>query len=74
MRLVHEPEGRLLGAQLVGREGAVGRVDVVACALTAGMSAGDLGALDLAYAPPFAPVYDPLIIAAQAAVRGRGAA
>jgi NADPH-dependent 2,4-dienoyl-CoA reductase/sulfur reductase-like enzyme len=74
VRLVHEPEGRLLGAQLVGREGAVGRIDVVACALTAGMSVADLGALDLAYAPPFAPVYDPLIIAAQAAVRGRGAA
>lgn len=67
VRLVHAPGGRLLGAQLVGREGAAKRVDVVAAALHAGMSVDDLGALDLSYAPPYSPVYDPLIVAAQAA-------
>lgn len=67
VRLVHETGGRLLGAQLVGREGAAKRVDVVAAALHAGLSVDDLAAFDLSYAPPYSPVYDPLIVAAQAA-------
>jgi NADPH-dependent 2,4-dienoyl-CoA reductase/sulfur reductase-like enzyme len=69
VRLVHGEGGRLLGAQLVGREGAAKRIDVVAAALQAGMTVADLLGLDLSYAPPFAPVYDPLLIAAQAADR-----
>lgn len=69
VRLVHGTGGRLYGAQLVGREGAATRVDVVAAALHAGLGVTDLGELDLAYAPPYAPVYDPLLIAAQAAER-----
>ena len=69
VRLVHGRDGHLLGAQLTGREGAAIRIDVVATALHARMSVRDLARLDLAYAPPFAPVYDPLIIAAQAAGR-----
>jgi CoA-dependent NAD(P)H sulfur oxidoreductase len=67
VRLVHEPDGRLLGAQLVGAEGVAKRLDVVAAALSAGFGVEDLGALDLSYAPPYAPVYDPLLLAAQAA-------
>ncbi|NMO92087.1 FAD-dependent oxidoreductase [Actinomycetospora sp. TBRC 11914] len=69
VRVVHEPGGRLLGAQLVGREGAAKRVDVVATALHAGLSVDDLADLDLSYAPPYAPVYDPVLVAAQAAQR-----
>ncbi len=69
VRLVHEHGGRLLGAQLVGREGAAKRVDVVAAALYAGLAVDDLAAFDLSYAPPYSPVYDPLLIAAQAAQR-----
>ncbi|MGD9529553.1 FAD-dependent oxidoreductase [Pseudonocardia sp.] len=69
VRLVHGEGGRLLGAQMVGREGAAKRIDVVAAALHAGMTVADLLGLDLSYAPPFAPVYDPLLIAAQAADR-----
>jgi CoA-dependent NAD(P)H sulfur oxidoreductase len=69
VRLVHERGGRLLGAQLVGREGAAKRVDVVAAALHARLAVADLDALDLSYAPPFSPVLDPLLIAAQAAAR-----
>ncbi len=67
VRLVHESGGRLLGAQLVGQEGAAKRVDVVAAALHAGLAVSDLAAFDLSYAPPYAPVYDPLIVAAQRA-------
>lgn len=69
VRLVHAPDGRLLGAQLAGREGVAKRIDVVATALHAGMSVAELGELDLSYAPPFAPVYDPVLVAAERANR-----
>jgi CoA-dependent NAD(P)H sulfur oxidoreductase len=69
VRLVHERGGRLFGAQLVGKEGAAKRVDVVAALLHSGLGVADLGALDLSYAPPYSPVYDPLLVAAQAAER-----
>jgi NADPH-dependent 2,4-dienoyl-CoA reductase/sulfur reductase-like enzyme len=68
--------GRLLGAQLAGRDGVGGRIDVYAAALStgstgstgsAGMTVEDIEGLDLAYAPPFAPVYDPISIAATVA-------
>jgi len=64
VRLVHTPGGRLLGGQLAGREGAAKRIDVLATALYAGLTVADLAALDLSYAPPFAPVYDPVLAAA----------
>ncbi len=69
VRLVHTREGRLLGGQLAGREGAAKRVDVLATALYAGFTVADLAALDLSYAPPFAPVYDPVLTAAIKAAR-----
>lgn len=58
---------RLVGAQMVGRTGIAKRIDVLATALYANMSIDDIEALDLSYAPPFAPVYDPILIAAAAA-------
>jgi NADPH-dependent 2,4-dienoyl-CoA reductase/sulfur reductase-like enzyme len=70
VRLVHTREGRLLGGQLAGREGAAKRVDVLATALHAGFSVDDVAALDLSYAPPYAPVYDPVLAAAIKAARG----
>jgi CoA-dependent NAD(P)H sulfur oxidoreductase len=69
VRLVHAPGGRLLGAQMTGREGAAKRIDVLATALQAGFTVGDLAALDLSYAPPYAPVYDPVLLAANQAMR-----
>ncbi|GLZ48238.1 NADH oxidase [Actinomycetospora sp. NBRC 106375] len=69
VRLVHEPGGRLLGAQMVGVEGAAKRIDVIAAALHAELSVDDLADLDLSYAPPYAPVYDPVLAVAQAAQR-----
>ncbi|MBK9180316.1 MAG: FAD-dependent oxidoreductase [Acidimicrobiales bacterium] len=59
--------GRLLGAQIVGQEGAAKRIDVFATALTAGMDVYRLIDLDLSYAPPFAPVWDPVLTAARQA-------
>ncbi|MGW1227735.1 FAD-dependent oxidoreductase [Streptomyces sp. NPDC002530] len=67
--------GRLLGVQIVGRDGAAKRVDVAAVALTAGMTVDQMTALDLGYAPPFSPVWDPVLVAARktvAAVRRAG--
>ncbi|MFI1678408.1 FAD-dependent oxidoreductase [Streptomyces sp. NPDC020607] len=60
--------GRLLGVQIVGREGAGKRVDVAAVALTAQMTVEQMTALDLGYAPPFSPVWDPVLVAARKAV------
>jgi NADPH-dependent 2,4-dienoyl-CoA reductase/sulfur reductase-like enzyme len=57
--------GRLLGAQIIGREGAAKRIDVLATAIWAGMTADEVVHLDLGYAPPFSPVWDPTIIAAR---------
>ncbi|WP_345640175.1 FAD-dependent oxidoreductase [Streptomyces tremellae] len=61
--------GRLLGVQIVGREGAGKRVDVAAVALTAGMTVEQMNALDLGYAPPFSPVWDPVLVAARKAAK-----
>ena len=54
---------RLLGASIAGDEGVIGRINVVATALAARMKAADFAALDLAYAPPYATVVDPLLVA-----------
>ncbi len=62
--VVEKATGKLLGAQMVGAEGVALRIDVLATALRAGMTMADMETLDLAYAPPFAPVYDPVLIAA----------
>jgi NADPH-dependent 2,4-dienoyl-CoA reductase/sulfur reductase-like enzyme len=59
--------GRLLGAQIVGEEGAAKRIDVFAAALWSEMVVEELLNLDLSYAPPFAPVWDPVLIAARKA-------
>jgi len=69
---VERETGRLLGAQMVASEGVAGRTNVYATALLAGMDVDDLAALDLAYAPPLAPVYDPILIAARVAQKDLG--
>jgi NADPH-dependent 2,4-dienoyl-CoA reductase/sulfur reductase-like enzyme len=65
--------GRLLGGQIVGVEGAAKRVDVLATTIWTGMTVEELEHLDLGYAPPVSPVYDPLLTAASALVRERAA-
>jgi NADPH-dependent 2,4-dienoyl-CoA reductase/sulfur reductase-like enzyme len=70
VKLVYEAgTGRLLGGQLVGREGVAKRVDTIAAALQAGWTVDELAELDLSYAPPFAPVWDPILVAANLARR-----
>lgn len=66
VRLVADTEnGRLLGAQAVGGDGAVSRINALATGLTGGITLEELAYLDLAYAPPFSGAWDPIHIAAQ---------
>jgi NADPH-dependent 2,4-dienoyl-CoA reductase/sulfur reductase-like enzyme len=63
--IAEKRSGRLLGAQIVGEEGAAKRIDVLATAIWNGMTVEEVSGLDLSYAPPFAPVWDPVLIAAR---------
>lgn len=68
LKIIWEPgSGRLLGAQVNGGEGVDKRLDVLATAITAGMSVDDLCHLELAYAPPFGAAKDIVNLAGFAA-------
>jgi NADPH-dependent 2,4-dienoyl-CoA reductase/sulfur reductase-like enzyme len=59
--------GRLLGAQMVGKEGVARRINALAVALHQHMTVDEIARLDFAYAPPFSPTFDPILIAAEQA-------
>ncbi|MDY6879557.1 MAG: FAD-dependent oxidoreductase [Thermodesulfobacteriota bacterium] len=61
--------GRLLGAQLVGKEGAAHRINATAVALHRKMTVEEFSQCDLAYAPPFSPVWDPMLTAANQLIK-----
>lgn len=64
IKTLYVPEtGKILGAQIAGFEGVDKRIDVLATAIRAGMTAADLAELDLAYAPPFSSAKDPVNMA-----------
>lgn len=64
MKLVYDkPTLRVLGAQIVGYEGVDKRIDVLATAIHAEMTAPQLKELDLAYAPPYSSAKDPVNMA-----------
>ncbi len=65
--IVERGTGRLLGAQIVGEEGAAKRIDVLAMALWHETTVAELLNTDLSYAPPFSPLWDPVLIAARKA-------
>jgi NADPH-dependent 2,4-dienoyl-CoA reductase/sulfur reductase-like enzyme len=65
--VVDSNSGRVLGAQAVGTSTVAGRINTLVAVITAKMHVDDLENLDLVYAPPVAPVYDPLLIAASQA-------
>lgn len=67
--LAEKGSARLLGVQIVGGPGSAKRIDTAATALHAGFSLEDLLYLDLSYAPPFAGVWDPIVIAARMALK-----
>ena len=64
MKVLFERETyRLLGAQIIGYEGVDKRIDVIATAISSGLTALDLKELDLAYAPPYSSAKDPVNMA-----------
>ena len=63
--LADRASGRVLGGALVGEDRAAIRIDTLATALEADMTIAELERLDLAYAPPFSPVWDPILVAAK---------
>lgn len=72
-KLLFSPDGRILGAQAVGRKGVDKRIDVVATAIRGDLTVDDLAELELAYAPPFGSAKDPVNMAgflAQNLLRG----
>ncbi|MGL5964345.1 MAG: CoA-disulfide reductase, partial [Fusobacteriaceae bacterium] len=68
VKLIYHAETRqILGGQIIGKKGAVLRVDVVATAIYSKMTVDELGMLDLCYAPPFARTWDVLNVAGNVA-------
>ncbi len=63
--------GRLLGGQMVG-DNAAKRLDVIATALHMKASVRDLVDLDLTYSPPFAPVWETVLVAAHESLKKLG--
>jgi NADPH-dependent 2,4-dienoyl-CoA reductase/sulfur reductase-like enzyme len=61
---------RILGCQLVGKAGVNKRVDIVVAAMAGNLTVSELALLDLSYAPPYSPVYDPLQVCANVAAKG----
>lgn len=59
----------VIGGQLIGKHGAAQRTNIIATAISARMKIDDFAYLDLGYAPPFAPVWDSLLVAAQKLVK-----
>ncbi len=70
--IVDAPSRRVLGGQIVGKEGAALRINTLAVAVHAGLTVDELNRVDFAYAPPFSPVIDPLLIAARTMVKKLG--
>ncbi len=66
IKVVKDAEtNRILGAQIVGYEMVTMRVNVFATAIQAGFTTKDLFFADLVYAPPFTPIWDPIIVSAR---------
>jgi len=61
--------GKLLGAQIVGEDVVAKRIDILSAALYSNLSVSEIAEFDLSYAPPFATVWDPVLIAANQAAK-----
>jgi len=70
LKVVFDPKtGRLLGAQAVGEEGVLARMNAFIAAIHAGLTVKDLAQLDLPYAPQFGSSWDPIHVVAMMAQR-----
>jgi NADPH-dependent 2,4-dienoyl-CoA reductase/sulfur reductase-like enzyme len=62
---IREDNRKVIGGELAGKDGAALRINTIAAVITAGMTVEDFAYLDTGYAPPFSPVWDPVVAAAQ---------
>lgn len=70
VKIIFEKETeRILGAQLVGKQGAALRINAMALAVENEMTLQELAYSDFAYAPPFSGTWDPVQVAANVASR-----
>lgn len=67
--IVDADSGRLLGGQCIGEEGAAWRANVISVAIKNRMTIEDFTRIELAYCPAVSDLYDPLLVAADAALR-----
>ena len=68
-KIFNRRNGRLLGAQMAGKEGVARRINALAVALHQNMTIDEISRLDFAYAPPFSGTLDPILIAAEQATK-----
>lgn len=66
--LFHPVNGKIYGAQAIGKDGADKRIDIIATAIKAGLTVQDLPELEFTYAPPFGSAKDPVNMAGYAAL------
>ena len=70
VKLIFERSGgRLLGGQIIGDDSVAKRIDTLVTALSGGLTLGEISQLDLAYAPPYATLWDPIQVAANLGLR-----
>ena len=70
LKIVFEkPSGRLLGGHMVGREGVARRINTLAVAVQSRLTLEALSRMDFAYAPQFSAPFDPILIAAEQALK-----
>ncbi|NLJ94310.1 MAG: FAD-dependent oxidoreductase [Clostridiaceae bacterium] len=60
IKLIFAKDGKVLGAQIVGRDGVDKRIDTIATLMHFGGTVSDLTDLELAYAPPYSSAKDPV--------------
>jgi pyruvate/2-oxoglutarate dehydrogenase complex dihydrolipoamide dehydrogenase (E3) component len=69
VKVLANEEGKIVGAQIVGEEQVAQRINVFAAAVLKGMSVEEFSMLETCYAPPIAPTWDSITIAAEAATK-----
>ncbi|MDH5200125.1 MAG: NADH oxidase, partial [Candidatus Bathyarchaeota archaeon] len=67
--IVDAETGRILGGQAIGEEGATWRVNLISLAIKKKMDIEEFCTIELAYCPAVSDLYDPLLVAADAAMR-----
>lgn len=67
--VVDAETGRILGGQAIGEEGAAWRINVISVAIKNKMTIEDFTKVELAYCPAVSELFDPLLVAADVALR-----